>query len=78
MGHDANHPYLELPVTVGEGAGSTTYYSDYYYQAAGQRVAVLGGRWDNGPSAGLSFWALNYSSGYASVIIGARLFRKGV
>ena len=42
MGFDPNNPYAEFP-TLASGAGEDTYYSDYYYQAAGQLIARFGG-----------------------------------
>ena len=76
MGSDTAHPYAELPREV--GAGSTTYYADYYYQATGQRVAIVGGYWNNGSTAGLSYWNAYYSSGYAHLYIGGRLLKKAL
>jgi len=75
MGFDPLLPFAEITKTA-EGASSTTFYSDYYYQSTGQRVAQLGGRWNDGSGAGLSYWALHSSSSGASLSIGARLLRK--
>jgi hypothetical protein len=55
MGYDANLPFAALPKTI--GGSSSTYYSDYYYQAAGQFIALLGANWNDGSSAGVSGWA---------------------
>lgn len=74
MGHDPNLPFAEFPVTV--GGSSTTRYADYYYQAAGQRIARVGGSWYSGSDAGLSYWSLSYSSGYAYVHVGGRLLKR--
>jgi hypothetical protein len=76
MGYDANYPFAALPKTV--GGSPSTYYSDYYYQAAGQFIAVLGGSWFYGSSAGLSYWSLIYSSGGTNVSIGGRLLKKAL
>ena len=76
MGFDINHPYAEFPAAI-DGSAST-YYSDYYYQAAGQRVAHFGGGWYNGSSAGFSYWRLDYSSSNAVVNIGGRLLKKAL
>jgi hypothetical protein len=76
MGWDANNPHIALPITV--GGGTTTYYSDYYYQDVGQRIAVFGGNWSNGAGAGLFSWYLYYSSSYAGIIIGGRLLKKAL
>ena len=74
MGYDPSRPWAEFPTVV--GGSSTTRYADYYYQAAGQRIAIVGGRWNSGAYAGLSFWHLSYSSSDAYLSIGARLLKK--
>jgi hypothetical protein len=74
MGYDANYPYAALPKTI--GGSSNTYYSDYYYQNTGQRIALFGAGWYYGPSAGVSCWDLGASSGFAYVYIGGRLIKK--
>ncbi len=76
MGFDPNYPFAELPVEVGGSA--STYYSDYYYQNTGQRVARVGGHWLTGSYAGPSFWLLSNSSSHAYVSIGGRLVKKAL
>jgi hypothetical protein len=76
MGYDPNYPYAALPKTI--GGGSSTYYSDYYYQATGQFIALLGAYWVSGSIAGLSGWSLNNSSGDAAVSVGGRLLKKAL
>ena len=76
MGFDANHPFAEFP--VGLSGGSATYYSDYYYQNTGARIAFFGGNWHDGAYAGISCWDLGSTSSVTSVVIGGRLVRKGV
>jgi hypothetical protein len=71
MGYDPLLPFCEFPVDV-----SANYYRDYYYQASGQRVAPVGGRWSDGSIAGPWFWSLIYSSSSAFVYIGGRLLKK--
>lgn len=74
MGFDPLNPFAEFPIeTVVE---ASTYYSDYYYQAAGQRIARVGGGWYSGSLAGLSCWHLNSTSSSASVTLGGRLLKK--
>lgn len=75
-GFDKLYPFAELPKEV--GGDSATYYSDYYYQATGQRIALVGGGWTYGSNVGLSFWNLNASSTYASADIGGRLLKKAL
>jgi len=74
MGFDANLPFAEFPVAVGGAA--TTYYSDCYYQTTGQRIALLGGSWNVGATAGLFYWYLSNASSYADVRIAGRLLKK--
>ena len=77
MGHDPARPFAEFPIAIQtSGISSSKYYSDYYHPAAGQRVALVGGDWSNGASAGLSCWDLHSSSGSAGVSIGGRLVKK--
>ena len=75
MGFDQNYPFAEFP-TVSTGGGATTYYSDYYYQNTGQRIARFGGFWAGGALAGLSYWGLDYASSRTSVYFGGRLLKK--
>jgi hypothetical protein len=72
MGYDPLLPFCEFPVDV-----SANYYRDYYYQTSGQRVALVGGYWYNGSSAGPWAWDLRYSSSGAVVYFGGRLVKKG-
>lgn len=76
MGYDPLNPTARFPVEV--GAGSTTWYSDYYYEAAGQHVALFGGHWAYGALGGLFYWNLTYSSTLANLIFGARLLKKAL
>jgi hypothetical protein len=73
MRFDAAHPYAQLPTSV--GGDTTAYYSDYFYQTTGQRIALLGGRWVSGAFAGAFCWNLNYSSSFADISVGGRLVR---
>lgn len=74
MGFDPNRPYAQFPIAL--GAGSTTYYSDYYYQNEGQRIARFGGDWAYGVYAGLSYWYPLSVSGSLHSSIGGRLLKK--
>ncbi len=71
MGFDKRFPHAKFPVEV--GAGSATYYSDYYYQNSGDRTIFVGGYWSNGSFAGPFYWDLDRGLGYASFRRGARL-----
>ena len=49
---------------------------DYHYitpNLNGYRIALLGGRWNNGGGAGAFYWALNYGVGSRYRAIGSRL-----
>jgi hypothetical protein len=74
MGFDPDYPFAEFPVEL--GGSSTTYYSDYYYQSTGQRVAHVGGGWYNGSNSGPAYWALLNSSSTSTVTLGGRLLKK--
>lgn len=76
MGYDVDRPYAAFPTTL--GGSSTTYYSDYYYQNTGARIALVGAVWSHGSNAGLSFWDLNNSSANAHVHFGGRLIKKNL
>jgi hypothetical protein len=52
-----------LPASV--GGSSSTYITDYYYQALEWRVAALGGFACDGTSGGVAAWHLSHSSGFA-------------
>ena len=62
-----------LPSAV--GGSSSTYITDYYYQAAGWQVAVFGGNAIVGVYAGVFYWYLYYVSGLDAVYISGRLCR---
>ena len=55
------------------GGSSSTYITDYYYQAADWRGARLGGYADDGATAGFFYWTLGNSSGGRSRRISGRL-----
>lgn len=76
LGWDAEYPFAELPTAITGSSKPTKYYSDYYYQATGQRIALFGGFWLSGSCAGLSYWVLSNSSGYAALYFGGRLVKK--
>lgn len=74
MGLDEENPSTQLPIDV--TASPATWYSDYYYQATGARVALVGGSWSYGVTAGLFYWYGSNSSSAASLSLGGRLLRK--
>lgn len=54
------------------GGSSSIYLTDYYYQTTGNRVALLGGSWNYGSSAGCACWHFTFSSGDRIRVFGAR------
>ena len=64
-------PYAFLPSAV--GGSSSTYWADYYYQAAGWRVALVGGSVNDGAYAGGFYWGLLFASSFLVRSFGARL-----
>jgi hypothetical protein len=65
------YSYPFLPSTV--GGSSSTYLTDYYYQASGNRIALLGGDWSDGALAGGFCWAGHIGSSFVYQGIGGRL-----
>lgn len=55
------------------GASGSTKITDYYWQAAGWRVALFGGYANHGVYDGFAFWALLHASGGAAQGIVGRL-----
>ena len=77
MGFDPSNPEFQLPTSITGGAYNK-YYADYYYQSTGQRVAPLGGYWNDRSHSGLSAWALAGTSGGSLVTRGGRLVKKAL
>jgi hypothetical protein len=75
-GYPINHQDIDhawLPSAV--GGSSTTYWTDYYFQNPGWRVARFGGNAIDGGSAGAFCWNLPIASSTQTRTIGARLAR---
>ena len=60
-----------LPTSV--GGSDSTYLTDFYFQSAGNRAALLGGYWAYGAYAGAFYWILCYAASLVNRSIGARL-----
>lgn len=74
MGYSTNYDWLFLPSEV--KGNSSLPVGDYYYQNNtwdGYRIALLGGGWNHGSSAGGFGWRLYYGVGYRYRDIGGRL-----
>lgn len=55
LGFDSRYPHLRIPAEI--GAGSTTWYSDYYYYPRNALcAAAVGGGWGIGSSGGPCCW----------------------
>jgi len=62
-----------LPASADGSGSSSTYITDYYYQAADWRVVRLGGDAAAGADAGVAYWYAYYASAVDSASIGGRL-----
>ena len=63
-----------LFVPAEKNGNSSLPVGDYYWNAnPGWRVAILGGRWSNGASAGAFGWYLGYAASYRGRTVGGRL-----
>lgn len=74
MGYSTNYDWLFLPSEV--KGNSSLPVGDYYYQNNtwdGYRIALLGGGWDYGSSAGGFYWILTNGVGGRHRNIGGRL-----
>lgn len=72
----AKNPLLGYATAI--GAGSTTYYSDYYYVSNAGTVLYCGGRWSYGADAGLWCWYGDNTASSAYSSIGGRLCYKPI
>lgn len=74
MGYSTKYDWLFLPSEV--KGNSSLPVGDYYYQNNiwdGYRIALLGGRWADGFSAGGFYWTLPYGVGVRARHFGGRL-----
>ena len=74
MGYSTKYDWLFLPSEV--KGNSSLPVGDYYYQNNtwdGYRIALLGGGWNNGSTAGGFYWNLNNGVGSRYRSIGGRL-----
>lgn len=75
LGFDEKNPDIALPIEIGGGAGSSSGMCDFYYSSEGNRVALVGGSFLNGSSAGLWYWSCDVSSVTSHLNCGARLLK---
>jgi hypothetical protein len=71
------HSGLGLVLPADVTGSSSTKMTDYFYQAAGLRVFLLGGSAGSGAIAGPFDWYANNAASYTSAGIGGRLCFKG-
>lgn len=71
LGLDVDEPFFRFPTEV--GGSTSTYMADYYYQNTGNRVARVGGYFNNGANDGLWYWNFNNTSSNANWNIGCRV-----
>lgn len=74
MGYSTNYDWLFLPSEV--KGNSSLPVGDYYYQNNtwdGYRIALLGGRWNDGSAAGGFYWNLGNGVGARNRDVGGRL-----
>jgi hypothetical protein len=74
MGYSTKYDWLFLPSEV--KGNSSLPVGDYYYQNNtwdGYRIALLGGSWNAGSTAGGFYWSLNGGVGYRYRNVGGRL-----
>lgn len=75
LGYDSSNPMVALTTeAIGD---SNTNMSDYYRQHSGDRIALVGGSYENGLDAGLWYYWFIDSSSCAYVNVGARLIKIG-
>ena len=75
LGFDEKNPDIALPIEIGGGAGSSSGMCDFYTSSEGNRVALVGGSFVYGASAGLWFWYCYGSSATSYLTCGARLLK---
>lgn len=75
LGFDEKNPDIALPIEIGGGAGSSSGMCDFYYSSEGNRVALVGGGFSYGSSAGLWCWNCYNSSVSSNLVCGARLLK---
>ena len=72
MGYDENHPEVMLPTVV--NGSSSTCYCDNYWCGSGNKIACVGGSFNNnGAKSGLFAWGCGSTSSNANMYCGARL-----
>ena len=71
LGYDENNPEVALSTEANGSSGTGT--CDYYWCAEGNKIAFVGGNFNNGANDGFFYWNLNNGSGNSNWNYGARL-----
>jgi len=71
------HSGLGIVLPADVTGSSSTKMTDYFYQAAGLRVFLVGGSATYGTSAGPFYWYAYYAASATYANIGGRLCYKG-
>ena len=75
LGYDANNPLVSMPIETNLEATDSTYTTDYYFSASGNRIARVGGMWSSSNEIGMWLWSMNAIPSAMQVYYGARLLR---
>lgn len=70
MCYNKSNQLVGMPSTVG-----TSCYGDYYWQAAGNRIAFVGGHWHHGSNVGLFSFNVDNDSSLSGSSVSARLIK---
>ncbi len=76
MGYDKENPLIMFPGEIGEGAFTTCYYCDAWYNRAQEDVAYIltyGGAWDNKGYAGIFNFRASFTDSKKMPYNGARI-----
>ena len=73
LGYDTDNPLVATPIA--SGGSETTYITDLYWSATGNRSAIVGGSWLHGVRTGLWCWSFHLVSSFMNVDVGSRLLR---
>lgn len=69
----AHGEYADIMPTYVSGGSDTTYYADYYYQNAGNRILLRSGTSDNGSGCGVFYSNAYCDSSFLRSYLGSRL-----
>lgn len=79
MGYDKNQPLILFPTEIGNGATTSSYYCDAWYNSAGENVSYIlcfGGAWDNKGYAGIFNFRATFTERSLRPYNGSRLILR--